>query len=110
MWYPLIEIGYQRGISRVVNSTMSVRKRSDGSIGKIVSFCAWTSLKISAWIVPRSFGITFGPKRRFTAAMYIAMMIGAGPLIVIDAEKFAEPRSEERRVGKECRSRWSPYH
>ena len=22
---------------------------------------------------------------------------------------FAE-RSEERRVGKECRSRWSPYH
>ena len=22
----------------------------------------------------------------------------------------ASPRSEERRVGKECRSRWSPYH
>src|SRR5256886_17607446 len=21
-----------------------------------------------------------------------------------------DPRSEERRVGKECRSRWSPYH
>ena len=26
----------------------------------------------------------------------------------IDAEQFE--RSEERRVGKECRSRWSPYH
>ena len=26
--------------------------------------------------------------------------------------KFEEytTRSEERRVGKECRSRWSPYH
>ena len=24
--------------------------------------------------------------------------------------KKAKPRSEERRVGKECRSRWSPYH
>ena len=24
--------------------------------------------------------------------------------------KFLEGRSEERRVGKECRSRWSPYH
>src|SRR5258708_9753023 len=24
--------------------------------------------------------------------------------------KTAEARSEERRVGKECRSRWSPYH
>ena len=23
---------------------------------------------------------------------------------------FSEPSSEERRVGKECRSRWSPYH
>src|SRR2546430_7081255 len=23
---------------------------------------------------------------------------------------FCAPRSEERRVGKECRSRWSPYH
>src|SRR3712207_1813977 len=23
---------------------------------------------------------------------------------------YAAPRSEERRVGKECRSRWSPYH
>ena len=23
---------------------------------------------------------------------------------------FLERRSEERRVGKECRSRWSPYH
>src|SRR2546430_439990 len=23
---------------------------------------------------------------------------------------FYEERSEERRVGKECRSRWSPYH
>ena len=25
-------------------------------------------------------------------------------------EKPAVQRSEERRVGKECRSRWSPYH
>src|SRR2546429_4348553 len=23
---------------------------------------------------------------------------------------YIEGRSEERRVGKECRSRWSPYH
>ena len=25
-------------------------------------------------------------------------------------EQDAVNRSEERRVGKECRSRWSPYH
>ena len=25
-------------------------------------------------------------------------------------KKIMHRRSEERRVGKECRSRWSPYH
>ena len=33
------------------------------------------------------------------------------PLVLIDTGGEAIPgRSEERRVGKECRSRWSPYH
>src|SRR5256886_13577748 len=27
-----------------------------------------------------------------------------------DVESMIRDRSEERRVGKECRSRWSPYH
>ena len=27
-----------------------------------------------------------------------------------ESVKLAQRRSEERRVGKECRSRWSPYH
>src|SRR2546430_7067997 len=27
-----------------------------------------------------------------------------------DRREFQSARSEERRVGKECRSRWSPYH
>ena len=27
-----------------------------------------------------------------------------------DISKYTVERSEERRVGKECRSRWSPYH
>ena len=32
-----------------------------------------------------------------------------GPLVLVsEPRKFH--RSEERRVGKECRSRWSPYH
>ena len=28
----------------------------------------------------------------------------------MEALKMLAVRSEERRVGKECRSRWSPYH
>ena len=28
----------------------------------------------------------------------------------LEKKENLENRSEERRVGKECRSRWSPYH
>src|SRR3712207_9096929 len=31
-------------------------------------------------------------------------------IIMKDLIQLMDPRSEERRVGKECRSRWSPYH
>ena len=31
-------------------------------------------------------------------------------MIVFMADGRKSHRSEERRVGKECRSRWSPYH
>ena len=38
--------------------------------------------------------------------------IGALGQYILAAEKisYTRIRSEERRVGKECRSRWSPYH
>ena len=34
----------------------------------------------------------------------------AALLYLLVTEKKKQIRSEERRVGKECRSRWSPYH
>ena len=34
---------------------------------------------------------------------------GVGPEVWIKRDDMLG-RSEERRVGKECRSRWSPYH
>ena len=34
---------------------------------------------------------------------------GKGIIVQADLDKY-KTRSEERRVGKECRSRWSPYH
>src|SRR3712207_8774146 len=39
------------------------------------------------------------------AAAVVVAGLGAGFVDIADVE-----RSEERRVGKECRSRWSPYH
>src|ERR1035441_6433896 len=46
----------------------------------------------------------------------VAVDVGEGAIganVVVAGEKFHADhgaRSEERRVGKECRSRWSPYH
>src|SRR2546421_12504003 len=43
----------------------------------------------------------------------IKEVLVAGDRVVVRGEVAGMPageRSEERRVGKECRSRWSPYH
>ena len=51
--------------------------------------------------VAKSAGFCFGVKR-------------AVDMVYEEAKKntkvYTLGRSEERRVGKECRSRWSPYH
>ena len=37
--------------------------------------------------------------------------MGKNPLLAVKVTRITRGlRSEERRVGKECRSRWSPYH
>ena len=40
-----------------------------------------------------------------TICMFVGLMAGTYPIIHKEIK-----RSEERRVGRECRSRWSPYH
>ena len=37
-------------------------------------------------------------------------LLEAEVIVVETLNKSDVSRSEERRVGKECRSRWSPYH
>src|SRR2546429_7935031 len=45
------------------------------------------------------------------AALTLLLTVGGG-IAAVDAlwrhTRLTQPRSEERRVGKECRSRWSP--
>ena len=38
------------------------------------------------------------------------LLVNSALADLLDHLIMAEKRSEERRVGKECRSRWSPYH
>ena len=41
----------------------------------------------------------------------LLLLWGVGGVTALSgALTYAELGSEERRVGKECRSRWSPYH
>src|SRR2546426_12691597 len=41
---------------------------------------------------------------------HAALLQGLCPIGALDGFALLARRSEERRVGKECRSRWSPYH
>ena len=68
--------------------------RTDGAIGKIHSFCAWYSFRMSAWIVPDSLSRS---RPRFCAsATYIASRIHALGLIVSDTEIFVEVDAVEQ--------------
>src|SRR6266496_5832414 len=73
--------------------------------------------------VQRKFGapetITVGLGPGSYAGTRIAISVAIGIQLSCDARLIGYPsicamecdaRSEERRVGKECRSRWSPYH
>src|ERR1043166_6714035 len=44
------------------------------------------------------------------AAATSRIRVGSGGVMLPNHAPLMVARSEERRVGKECRSRWSPYH
>src|SRR5690554_7942281 len=48
--------------------------------------------------------------REAIEAQFRKELAAAGDLAAKLSEVSIHLRSEERRVGKECRSRWSPYH
>ena len=51
-------------------------------------------------------------KRDFTV-LYKQTVLGPAWILInplLSTAMYTVMRSEERRVGKECRSRWSPYH
>ena len=62
--------------------------------------------KFSRQIILKNIGAV-GQKKILSSKVLIVGMGGLGCPV---AEFLTRSRSEERRVGKECRSRWSPYH
>src|SRR3712207_8025325 len=50
------------------------------------------------------------PRRLYTVSVTVDQVLDLTVAENLAAVGLTEVRSEERRVGKECRSRWSPYH
>src|SRR3712207_4041152 len=50
------------------------------------------------------------PKSIFCRFLQVEVPYHSPKMDPLEQELLASLRSEERRVGKECRSRWSPYH
>src|SRR5256885_4210523 len=79
----------------------------------------WSSDVCSSDLRPRStYSVDSGTRPDFKASSTISGPIPAQSPSVMPIRGFVVLllmlviviRSEERRVGKECRSRWSPYH
>ena len=51
-----------------------------------------------------------GDKVRQLMKLGATVYLGHREKNVRETDLVVDDRSEERRVGKECRSRWSPYH
>ena len=65
--------------------------------------------------VDRYLTVTARPAERWQVDFETDFMAGllqdeTNLVVAVALETAARSRSEERRVGKECRSRWSPYH
>src|SRR5438034_7434553 len=78
------------------------------------SLCDWSSDVCSSDLfrdLIRAAGRETGTKDLVNNSLnVIADHIRACAFLVVDGVIPGNERSEERRVGKECRSRWSAYH
>src|SRR5919197_1255414 len=68
-----------------------------GRIGWISRIAFWVAITVSTLV----FGLLL---------LWSAPRAGEAVALAARERVGASIRSEERRVGKECRSRWSPYH
>ena len=96
-----------KGSLRMVgNHSQSVK--AQGSLTVRLTSRAGTKVGLSDPVVPHGRAIA----QRTKATLGITGL--SPPRVHIDGEVWhldvGSSRSEERRVGKECRSRWSPYH
>src|SRR3989475_9269768 len=71
-----------------------------------------TTMSGEGLVVIGTLGLARLAARGWAPDLVGGLTLGADPVAyaVAAAARAQGMRSEERRVGKECRSRWSPYH
>src|SRR3712207_9381024 len=97
--------------------TTLFRSETTGGSPKDSAITEIGAVKIRGGVVLGEFQTLVDPGREIPPYISVltgitSMMVAAAPRIGTVLPSFLEfaRRSEERRVGKECRSRWSPYH
>ncbi len=68
------------------------------------------ALLVTALVVPYVVALIKNKTLTGNKARWIAIGVSVLAGVVTAFVSGIPARSEERRVGKECRSRWSPYH
>ncbi len=109
------------GIEALPSDTLVQRDTSDGGT-QVALVAPVRQVVVSPPPSPDPVELSVGESRRFSVrplgATYAAATLATWSLSdsavaqfdVLSGALRALARSEERRVGKECRSRWSPYH
>ena len=67
-------------------------------------------LLLVGWAFPAALLVPVVLVRTFTSFQPVGIVLMLLPAVLVATVVISHIRSEERRVGKECRSRWSPYH
>ena len=102
----IVSIARQKGLDAICitdHDSMGLRERAE-AYSREIGYPIFVGVEFfSLWGDITAWGIDGIPDHRIDAQDFIDL--------VREKDGFCVScRSEERRVGKECRSRWSPYH
>src|ERR1017187_3218138 len=88
------------------NSTSPYSRFGLGDMQSL-GFAETDAMGTASIAIHEPFNINFSNPASYSSLKLTSLEFGAQSIFT----KYSENRrSEERRVGKECRSRWSPYH
>ena len=84
-------------------------------VGAMINFLIGELIRVTGLSgTDRFLGMAFGAARGALLVVVAVGLLSLGPVQQDswwqESRLVPQFRSEERRVGKECRSRWSPYH